>query len=73
MIDGQTAFFELAAGGSYASSSERFVHCGLGDAATIDELRIEWPSGETQSYHHLATSQSLVAIEGRASLSTDDR
>lgn len=72
IIDGRSSFFELAGGGSYESSSQRFVLCGLGEAAKIDELQIKWPSGATQSYHDLDTRQSLVAIEGRSSLIADD-
>ena len=30
---------------SYLSTGEQAIHFGLGDADTIDELRIEWPRG----------------------------
>ena len=72
VADGVASFFQLTGGGSYLSSSERFVLCGLGDAARIDELRIQWPSGTTQTFQNPDTDQSLVAIEGRSSLIHDD-
>jgi len=40
-ITGQTA---------YATQNGLFVHFGLGDAAMIDTLKIEWPSGIVQVY-----------------------
>lgn len=72
VADGQTSFFQLTGGGSYMSTSERFVLCGLGHAARIDELRIQWPSGTTQTFQNPDIDQSLVAVEGRSSLIHDD-
>ena len=68
VFDGHSHFFQLTGGGSYESSSERFVLCGLGDAAKIDELLIQWPSGETQSFQNPDMNQAMIAVEGRPSL-----
>ena len=72
VADGLTSFFQLTGGGSYMSIGERFVLCGLGDSAQIDELRIQWPSGNIQTFQNPDIDQSLVAVEGRASLILDD-
>lgn len=39
------------------------AHFGLGDAATVDTLRIEWPSGLVQEFHDVAAKQPLTIIE----------
>ena len=72
VANGLISYFQLTGGGSYLSSSERFLLCGLRDAAQIDELRIQWPSGKTQVFQNQSIDQSFVAIEGRSSLVLDD-
>ncbi|MEQ1501086.1 MAG: CRTAC1 family protein [Myxococcota bacterium] len=43
---GRTQLQVVVAGGvSYASSPAPEVHFGLGDARTVDEIRVEWPDG----------------------------
>jgi tetratricopeptide (TPR) repeat protein len=44
---------------SYASSSEHAVHLGLGDAATVSEVKITWPDGCIQVLRDLAAGQHL--------------
>jgi hypothetical protein len=39
---------EVAGADSYLSQSEKSIHLGLGDADSIDELRIIWPGGHVQ-------------------------
>jgi hypothetical protein len=39
------------------------VHFGLGDATTIDTLRIEWPSGIVQEFQDVAVDQFLTIEE----------
>ena len=39
------------------------AHFGLGDAMTIDTLRIEWPSGIVQELHAVAPKQFLTLTE----------
>jgi tetratricopeptide (TPR) repeat protein len=41
-------------GGSYASASDPRVHFGLGDARTIDEVEVHWPSGRVDRHANLA-------------------
>ena len=40
------------------------VHVGLGDAAIVDSLTIEWPSGMVDRYANVAADQFLEAVEG---------
>jgi enediyne biosynthesis protein E4 len=52
-------------GGSYASTSTRWLHFGLGDATRIEQIEIRWPSGETQIIPGPPSNQMLRVIEPR--------
>lgn len=64
-IDGQTVIQlrEVSGGGNGASQMGPRVHFGLGDAATVDTLTIEWPSGIVQDMNDVATEQFLEVVE----------
>ncbi len=47
----------------YLSTSEPVVHFGLGDAATIDEVTVEWPSGHRQEFRQVAADRRYVVRE----------
>ena len=44
-----TQFREAICGGSYASSSARILHFGIGSEKTIQFIKIEWQSGHIQT------------------------
>jgi hypothetical protein len=46
------------------------AHFGLGDAAQVDLLRIEWPSGIVQELTNVATNQILTITEHQAEATT---
>jgi enediyne biosynthesis protein E4 len=41
------------------------LHFGLGDAAVIDSIKIEWPSGATQHFTNVNTNQIIRIVEGQ--------
>ena len=41
----RTLLRDLASGGSYLSSHDPRLHFGLGDAARVDRLVVDWPDG----------------------------
>jgi enediyne biosynthesis protein E4 len=49
----------------YQSSSTHTLHFGLGDAATIDSVRIQWPDGSLRTETSV-TMNSRIDIEQRA-------
>lgn len=59
---------QLTAGDGYMASNQRQLIFGLGAAETINELRIDWPSGKHQTWHGLGVDQELIAVEGRGEL-----
>ena len=53
------------ADGSYLSSSDKRVHIGLGDAATIDSLEIHWPSGAVDKLANVTVDRVMTVVEGK--------
>ena len=47
-------------GAHYLSQSELSVHFGLGTAASVDELRVNWPDGASTVLHDVAGNQTLT-------------
>jgi enediyne biosynthesis protein E4 len=48
---------------SYLSSNDVRLHFGLGDAKTIQQIDIAWPSGTKQTLKDVAVNQVLVVKE----------
>lgn len=68
VVDGRSQTQQLTAGDGYMASNQRQLLFGLGKAQTIDELRIDWPSGKHQVWRQLGVDQELLAVEGRQEL-----
>ncbi len=47
----------------YNSSSDKRVHFGLGDDATIDSIELKWPTGVRQVLTHVQADQVLTIVE----------
>ena len=60
---GRTQIREVAAGASYSSQNMLPVHFGLGQAAVVDELLVQWPSGTLQTLRDVAPNRVLTVIE----------
>jgi hypothetical protein len=58
---------EVRSGGSYLSQNEMCLHFGLGNATTVDELTIAWPSGIVDRWTDIPADQKIVAEEGAKS------
>ena len=56
----------VSAGSGYVSSSSKQQHFGLGGAERIDELEIEWPSGERAVWRDLAADRIYRITEGES-------
>ena len=59
---------EIAGGGSYLSQSDLRAHFGLGKSEWVDDVEVWWPSGQRQSFHHVAADKFYVIEEGGAQL-----
>jgi hypothetical protein len=56
---------DVFSGGSYASSSDPRLHFGLGAAAKIDKIEIQWPSGSKEEIRVPSVDRIFKVIEGR--------
>ncbi|MBI2948008.1 MAG: CRTAC1 family protein [Verrucomicrobia bacterium] len=72
--DGFGALITLAAGGKkrraearcqtgFLGTADRRVHFGLGQARTVEEIEIRWPSGIVQTLHQVSADQILKVKE----------
>ena len=58
-----TQMREVKSGGSYQSQSDLRLHFGLGAARTVDEVKIRWPGGGTQTLKGVRGNQILTVEE----------
>jgi enediyne biosynthesis protein E4 len=54
---------EISGGSGKCSQNDLRAHFGLGDAAQVDLLRIEWPSGIVQEIENVSAGQVLTVTE----------
>ena len=54
---------QLTAGGGYQASNSHRLIIGLGTADAVEELQIEWPSGEQQTFRDLPVDRELLILE----------
>jgi hypothetical protein len=54
---GQTRMAEVGAGSSYLSQHDSTLHFGLGECATVEQVRITWPDGSSETYRDLAVDR----------------
>ncbi|HEB53076.1 MAG TPA: CRTAC1 family protein [bacterium] len=60
----------VRSGTGFAASSDARVHFGLGSAATIDMVRLTWPSGQVQYLTGIAANQIVHVKEPQMWLAT---
>lgn len=51
-------------GTSYAATSDRWLHVGIGTGELIAAIVIHWPSGSVQRLENVAANQHLQVVEG---------
>ena len=62
---GLVQYNQVTTAGSYASSSDKRVHFGLGLDSIVKEVELRWPSGSRQVLRNLKADQILQVTEGR--------
>ena len=60
---GRTQIREVTAGASNSSQNMLPVHFGLGSAAVVDEITVQWPSGIVQTVRDVTPNQELTVTE----------
>ena len=61
----QTRWQIVKTGSSFASQSELPLTFGLGDATTVDAVRVIWPGGRIDEIDRTTANQLLTIEEGR--------
>jgi hypothetical protein len=59
---------EVRSGGSFYSQNDLRIHFGLGKAARIDALDIQWPSGLAEHFTDVPINRMLKVLEGSGKL-----
>ena len=54
---------QLTLARGYMSSNEPLVHFGLGKDSIIESLRVDWPSGHTQTFENLQPGRFYTVTE----------
>ena len=60
---GLVQYNHVTTAGSFASSSDKRVHFGLGRDIRIKEIELRWPSGRIQVLQNVKADQVLKIIE----------
>lgn len=55
----------------YLSAVDNDIHFGLGEAQTIDSLKITWPSGKTETQYNIAANKTITLTEDKATSDSD--
>ncbi len=64
---------EISAQSAYCSQNDMRAHFGLGDAAVVDSIVVEWPSGKRQYRSGVLPGQILEVVEDQVSSSAGER
>jgi len=60
---GKTQMREQGGGNHTLSQNHQRIHFGLGDSDVVDQLTINWPSGQTQELYNLVTDTIHTVVE----------
>jgi hypothetical protein len=70
-VDGRQQTTEVVLGDGYGSQNSLRQHFGIGDAETVDELKVFWPAtGTIQRFAGVQANQIVVVTEGVDNLAT---
>lgn len=65
-IDGMPLYRETYCGENYLGQNSRWEHFGLGEATSVDSMRVEWSSGLVDVHYGIPSNFSLTVTEGVA-------
>jgi hypothetical protein len=66
-VAGRQQSRQRVGGGGYQSANDPRLHFGLGDATRVDQVEVQWPSGQTGRFHGLEADAIYHLREGNAS------
>ena len=66
--NGHKQIAEVTSGGSFYSQNSLTLYFGLAQAAEVEKVEIRWPSGERQTWEHVAVNRTIEITEGQQAL-----
>lgn len=63
---------EISSQSSYCGQNDMRAHFGLGNATTIDSLKIEWPLGLVEHYTNVGVNQFITYVEGPSNVGLNE-
>lgn len=61
---GGTQSRQLIAGDGFQASNQRVLFFGLGNHSSIEQIQVDWPSGQSQVSGPVSADQELIWVEG---------
>jgi predicted nucleotidyltransferase len=61
---GRTMVREVRSGASFLSHNDLRLHFGLGEAETVDTVRVRWPNGDVETFEGRAAGSYVIIREG---------
>ncbi len=61
---GRTQYDEVRSGGSYLSHNDMRIVFGLGTTGHVDEVRVRWPNGETETFTGIEIDRYVTLRQG---------
>ena len=55
-------------GDGYQCKNQYVLHFGLGRGASLESLRVQWPSGQKQVFNAIGKNERFLVVEGEDSL-----
>jgi hypothetical protein len=65
VVGDRTLTNEVRSGSTFLSQSDLRLHFGLGQAKSVDQLKIEWPSGATETIKNVNAGAFVTVVEGK--------
>ncbi len=69
---GVTTVKEVSGGAGRGSFNSLPVEFGLGNATTVEIIKIRWPNGATETFNNINSNQINIIKEGSSTLSVDE-
>jgi hypothetical protein len=69
---GVTTVKEVSGGAGRGSFNSLPVEFGLGNATTVEIVKIRWPNGTTETFNNINSNQINIIKEGSSTLSVDE-
>ena len=71
-INGEKQYNYTLCGEGYLGQNSSYEFFGIGDATTVDYVKVSWLSGQVDLIEDVAANQSLTIVEGDSPLSVDE-